>query len=200
MPRRLHCAEHGKTSTLRGVRCCQALDAGYGVTRQKVGDPLSSPLSNNANLFTLHTAQVGVAYTLDVFGGTRRQVEGLKAQADWQRFQLEAAYLTLTSNVVASAVQEAGLRGQIAATRQIIDIQTKSLELLQRQLALGQVAEADIVRRRRRWRKRRPHCLPLKSNWRNSATCWHALSAVSRAKQFPPSLNSPPCNCRGSCR
>ena len=122
-----------------------SVSAGYGVTRQKVGDPLASPLSNNANLFTLHTAQVGVAYTLDVFGGTRRQIEGLKAQADWQRFQLEAAYLTLTSNVVASAVQEAGLRGQIAATRQIIDIQTKSLELLRRQFALGQVADADVV-------------------------------------------------------
>ena len=37
------------------------------------------------------------------------------------------------------------MRGQIAATRQIIDIQTKSLELLKRQFALGQVAEADIV-------------------------------------------------------
>ena len=122
-----------------------SVSAGYGVTRQKVGDPLASPLSNNANLFTLHTAQVGVAYTLDVFGGTRRQIEGLKAQADWQHFQLEAAYLTLTSNVVASAVQEAGLRGQIAAIKQIIDIQTKSLELLRRQFALGQVAQADVV-------------------------------------------------------
>ncbi|MGA2963923.1 MAG: efflux transporter outer membrane subunit [Candidatus Korobacteraceae bacterium] len=122
-----------------------SVSAGYGVTRQKVGDPLASPLSNNANLFTLHTADVGVAYSLDVFGGTRRQIEGLKAQADWQRFQLEAAYLALTSNVVASAVQEAGLRGQIAATRQIIDIQTKSLELLRRQFALGQIATADVV-------------------------------------------------------
>jgi len=122
-----------------------SVDAGYGVSRQKVGDPLASPLNNGNNIFTLHTAQVGVAYTLDVFGGTRRQIEGLKAQADWQRFQLEAAYLTLTSNVVASAVQEAGLRGQIAATRQIIDIQTKSLGLLRRQFALGAVAEADVV-------------------------------------------------------
>jgi NodT family efflux transporter outer membrane factor (OMF) lipoprotein len=122
-----------------------SVSAEYGVTRQKVGDPLSSPLANNSNLFTLHTAQVGVGYTLDVFGGTRRQIEVSKAQADWQRFQLEAAYLTLTSNVVASAVQEAGLRGQIVATRQIIDIQTKSLELLRRQFALGQIAEADVV-------------------------------------------------------
>jgi NodT family efflux transporter outer membrane factor (OMF) lipoprotein len=122
-----------------------SVSAGYGVTRQKIGDPLASPLNSGANIFTLHTAQVGVAYTLDVFGGTRRQIEGLKAQADSQRFQLEAAYLTLTSNVVASAVQEAGLRDQMAATRRIIDIQTKSLELLRRQFALGQVAQADVV-------------------------------------------------------
>ena len=62
-----------------------------------------------------------MAYAPDVFGGIRRQVESLKAQADSQRFQLEATYLTLTSNVVAAAVQEAALRGQIDATKQIIE-------------------------------------------------------------------------------
>ena len=77
--------------------------------------------------------------------GTRRQVESLKAQADSQRFQLEAAYLTLTSNVVAAAIQEAGLRGQIEATRRIIEIDSHSLELLKRQYELGQVARADVV-------------------------------------------------------
>ena len=45
---------------------------------------------------------------------TRRQIESLAAQADYQRFQLEATYLTLTSNLVVAAVQEASLRGQIA--------------------------------------------------------------------------------------
>jgi NodT family efflux transporter outer membrane factor (OMF) lipoprotein len=122
-----------------------SVGAEYNVTRQKLGDPVASPLSSGSNLFTLHTAQVNVAYTLDLFGGTRRQTEAVKAQADWQRFQLEAAYLTLTSNLVAAAVQEAGLRGQIATTRHIIDIQTQSLELLRRQLALGQVATADVA-------------------------------------------------------
>lgn len=52
----------------------------------------------------------------DIFGGTRRQVEFLEAMAESLRFELEAAYLTLTSNVVTAAVQEASLRGQIAAT------------------------------------------------------------------------------------
>jgi len=101
--------------------------------------------SSGPPFFTLHTAQVAVTYAPDVFGGTRRQVESLTATAEFQRFQLEAAYLTLTSNVVAAAVQEASLRGQIAATEEIIKIETQSLGILRKQLELGQVAGADVA-------------------------------------------------------
>lgn len=121
------------------------VDASFNPTRQKSAATLSSPLASGGNVFSLHTAQVAVSYTPDVFGGTRRQVESLKAQADWQRFQLEATYLTLTSNVVAAAVQEAALRGEITATKRIMAIQSQSLELMQRQYALGQIATADIT-------------------------------------------------------
>jgi NodT family efflux transporter outer membrane factor (OMF) lipoprotein len=122
-----------------------SIEADFNLTRQMIPDEVSSPLANGSNIFSLHTAQVAVSYTPDVFGGTRRQMESLKAQADSQRFQLEATYLTLTSNVVAAAVQEAALRGQSAATRQIIDIQSQSLELLQYQYELGQIASGDVV-------------------------------------------------------
>jgi NodT family efflux transporter outer membrane factor (OMF) lipoprotein len=122
-----------------------SIEANFNPTRQKTAGVLTSPLANNNYTYSLHTAQVAVAYVPDVFGGNRRQVESLKAQADSQRFQLEATYLTLTSNVVAAAVQEAALRGQISATRQIIDIQSQSLKLLQRQYELGQIATGDVV-------------------------------------------------------
>ena len=95
--------------------------------------------------FTLYTGQVVVAYAPDVFGGTRREVEALGATAEFQRFQLEAAYLTLTSNVVAAAVLEASLRGQIAATEEIIKIETQALDILRKQFELGQVAGADVA-------------------------------------------------------
>ena len=72
-------------------------------------------------------------------------MESLAAQAEVQRYQLEATYLTLTSNLVAAAVQEASLRGQIAATEDIVKIEGELLDLLRRQNALGQVAEADVV-------------------------------------------------------
>jgi len=101
--------------------------------------------SSGPPFFSLHTAQVVAAYAPDVFGGTRREVESLTATTEFQRFQLEAAYLTLTSNVVAAAVQEASLRGQIAATEEIIKIETESLGILRKQYELGQVAGADVA-------------------------------------------------------
>jgi NodT family efflux transporter outer membrane factor (OMF) lipoprotein len=122
-----------------------SVEVNFIPTRQKTAGILTSALANNNYIYSLHTAQVAVSYAPDVFGGLRRQVESLKAQADSQRFQLEAAYLTLTSNVGAAAIQEAGLRGQIAATKQLIDIQRQSLGLLKRQYELGQVAVLDVA-------------------------------------------------------
>jgi len=121
------------------------IGANFTPTRQKTAGSLSPVPSTNINIFSLYTAQATVSYVPDVFGGTRRQVESLQAQADAQRFQLEATYLTLTSNVVAAAVQEASLRGQIAATEEIIKIETESLALFRRQLELGQVAGLDVA-------------------------------------------------------
>ena len=88
---------------------------------------------------------MNVSYTPDVFGGTRRSIESLAAQADSQRFALEATYLTLTSNLAGAAVQEASLRGQIAATLSIIKIETDVLNVMQHQHDLGEIAEGDVV-------------------------------------------------------
>jgi len=117
-----------------------------GGTRQKTATgTLSSNLSNGGAYYSLFTPQVSVSYTPDVFGLNRRTVESLQAQAEVQRFQLDATYLTLTSNLVAAAVQEAALRGQIAATRKIIEIEMKLTDTLRRERGLGQVAEIDVA-------------------------------------------------------
>ncbi|GLQ91914.1 efflux transporter outer membrane subunit [Dyella acidisoli] len=121
------------------------LDASVDPTRQKIAGTLASPASSGASFYDLTTAQVSVSYSPDVWGANRRAVESLVAQADAQRFQLEATYLTLTSNLVNAAVQEAALRGQIAATEDMIDSQSKILEANKKQLALGDASEADIA-------------------------------------------------------
>jgi NodT family efflux transporter outer membrane factor (OMF) lipoprotein len=121
------------------------VDASFSPTRQKLPSTLASPLASGSSVYSLHTAQVSVGYTVDAFGGAYRQIESLEAQADYQRFELEAAYLTLTSNVVAAAVTEAQLRGEIAAVRRLLEIQEQSLGLLRQQYEAGQVAEVDVL-------------------------------------------------------
>jgi NodT family efflux transporter outer membrane factor (OMF) lipoprotein len=95
--------------------------------------------------FTLYNASLSVSYAPDVFGGVRRQVESLAAQAENQRYQLEAAYLTLTGNIVTTAVTEASLQAQIDDTNQVIQAEQQELSILQTQVSLGGVAQAAVL-------------------------------------------------------
>ncbi len=116
----------------------------FSATREKVAGA-SFGIPGLSSLFSVSTASVNVSYPLDVFGGIRRQVESSAAAADYQRFELAAAYLTLTANVATAAIQEASLRAQIAATQQIIDIEAQDLEVLRSQLGLGGVAGGAVL-------------------------------------------------------
>ena len=97
------------------------------------------------SIFTVYQATVNVAYTPDVFGGQRRQIEANAALAEQQRFALEATFLTLTANVVTAAIQEASLRGQIQATQDIIKAETDQLEVVRNQFEVGGANRADVL-------------------------------------------------------
>jgi NodT family efflux transporter outer membrane factor (OMF) lipoprotein len=121
------------------------VQASFDAQRQRNAVGVLAPTLASGNaLFNLFTPQVTVTYVPDIFGANRRQVESLEAQAEASRFQLDATYLTLVANVVTTAVQEAGLRAQIAGTEHVIALERESLEVLKRQFALGQIAEADV--------------------------------------------------------
>ncbi|TAK98899.1 MAG: efflux transporter outer membrane subunit [Rhodospirillaceae bacterium] len=122
-----------------------SISANFTPSRQHNAVQPSPTLATFVSHFDLYSAQVAGTWALDIWGGNRRAVEALKAQADAQRFQLEAAYLTLTAGIATAAVQEASLRGQIAATEDIIKSETEALDILRKQCDLGQVAAADVV-------------------------------------------------------
>jgi NodT family efflux transporter outer membrane factor (OMF) lipoprotein len=107
-------------------------------------DPNHFP-HNLPSYYTFYTAELTVGFVPDVFGSNRRQVESLAAQAEAQRFALEAAYITLASNVVAAAIQEASVRAQIRATQQIIEADQTSLEILRDQFRLGFAMRIDVA-------------------------------------------------------
>ena len=123
-----------------------ALSGSFQPSRNRTAIGSLSPATASGNpYYTLYTAQLNVSYNPDVFGLNRRQTESLVALADTQRWQLEATYLTLTTNLVTAAVNEASLRGQIAATQEIIKVERNLLAILNKQFTLGSVARVDVL-------------------------------------------------------
>jgi NodT family efflux transporter outer membrane factor (OMF) lipoprotein len=102
-----------------------------------------SPLQSGAeNLYSLGAS---ASYALDVFGGARRTLEQQQASAEAQRFQLAAAYLTLTGNVVSEALTIASTRLQISTTQELIDSDRRNLALTQREFEVGTAARTDVL-------------------------------------------------------
>jgi NodT family efflux transporter outer membrane factor (OMF) lipoprotein len=119
--------------------------AGFAASRQKQAGTLAPTPSNNASLYNLFTPQVSVSYVPDVFGLTRRTVESYEAQAQAVRFQMIATYNTLAANVVVTAIQDGSAQAQIDATRELIDLNRKSVEILRLQLEKGYASRLDLA-------------------------------------------------------
>jgi NodT family efflux transporter outer membrane factor (OMF) lipoprotein len=118
--------------------------ASFGVSRQQTPTFYSPPLSSGSEyIYGVHTASVDVSYTPDVFGNLRYQTANAAAAAEVQRFQVEETYLSLTSNVVATVVQIASLRGQIDTTNRVIAIDRQLLDLTISQRKYGQLSGLD---------------------------------------------------------
>ena len=121
------------------------ISAGFSAARARTSSEVSPFTASGDLTYSLFTPQVSVSFVPDVFGLNRRTVESLKAQEEVARFALAATHITLSSNIAAAAIQEASLRGQIAATRELIDIATKILETLRGQYARGYVSLLDVA-------------------------------------------------------
>jgi len=118
---------------------------GFSATRAKSSADLSPVTNTSALNYSLYTPEVSVSFVPDVFGLNRRTVESLQAQEQQARFALAATHITLSSNVAAGAIQEASLRGQVDATRELIDINTKMLQILREQYAKGYADALDVA-------------------------------------------------------
>jgi NodT family efflux transporter outer membrane factor (OMF) lipoprotein len=121
------------------------LTAGFLADHSKTSNVISPATANGALYYSLYTPQVAISFVPDVFGLNRRTVESLEAQKEQARFALAATHITLSSNVVEAAIQEASLRAQIDATRQLIEINTHMLDVLRKQFEKGYVGRLDVA-------------------------------------------------------
>ena len=138
-----------------------SVDANLSARRQRISGATFGNPSIPSTTFNLYNASVSVTYAIDVAGGARRELEALRAGVDFQRFQVEAAYLSLTANVATTAFREASLREQIRATREISQAQDSQLELAEKQFKLGAISGSDLLGQRAQAAQTRATLPPL---------------------------------------
>ncbi len=155
-----------------GALLYPGVDASVQATHQRAPSALTGAPTEE---FDLYNASVNVSYTLDLFGRSRHQLEALRAQVDYQRYQFEAAYLSLTANIVTTAVGEASLRAQIRATEEILASEEKQLDVVKRQFELGAVPRTSVLSQQTELAKTRATLPPLE---KQLAYTRHALSVL----------------------
>jgi hypothetical protein len=121
------------------------IGAGYALTRQNVGPVIQSGVNSGAQIYNLNTAGLSVGFVPDIFGGNRRQVESLMALGNAQSYQLEALRTTIANNVVATAIQEATLREQVKAVRELAQASQQQLDHARRLRAAGYSSSVDLA-------------------------------------------------------
>jgi NodT family efflux transporter outer membrane factor (OMF) lipoprotein len=179
------------------------LQAGYSAARTKLsGNTASSSApglqGNGENIvppgpaqpvtYTFHTAELTVGFTPDIFGLNRRQVESLAAQAEAERLELEAAYVTLASNVVAAALQEAATRAQLIAVKADIEANAHALEILRGQLRLGYAARLDVAAQEAALAQAREQLPPLEKQLEQTRDLLRLLAGNAPDHDIPESF------------
>jgi len=130
---------------IEGAGLYPTISASFNPTRNKTSRVYSPVPNNNTWLYNVHTAQLTIGYVPDLWGGTRRAIEAAGAQAEIQKFQLEATALTLISDLVSATIDEATLRAQIEATQDLIASQKSALKLITARQKFGDASEQDMV-------------------------------------------------------
>jgi NodT family efflux transporter outer membrane factor (OMF) lipoprotein len=187
----------------RLIQSREDLRAGYGVffpqveasadaTRQKFspirfGSRFGSIVGST--VFSLFTASISVNYVLDVFGGQRRTVEGLKAQMDYERYTALAAYLTLLSNVVNSVIAQAAYEAEIRATEEIIAFEKEQIRLTEVQWQAGLIPYSSVTSIKAQLAAEQATLPPLEQNRDRTRHLLAALVGRTSAEWAPPAVN-----------
>lgn len=151
------------------------VDANLNAQRQHAS-PAAQGQTGSARTFDLYNASVGVRYNFDLAGGNRRALEALTAQADYQRYQLEGAQLSLAANIAVNAILQARIAAQIEASDAILRTQQEQLAVAMERVRLGEAAPDDILALQAQLEQTRAG-IPALRNLHQQST--HLLSVLS---------------------
>lgn len=175
------------------------LRAGYGVFFPQIGAqfdatrariaPSQNGLKAPGSIFNLITASGSISYVLDVFGGKRRTVEGLRAQADYQRYAEKAAYVTLSANVVNTTIARAAYAAEIVATEQLIELEMEQLAATEAQVRSGTAAYANVLSVRSLIAANQAVIAPLKQKISQTEHLLATLEGLLPSEARPPEID-----------
>lgn len=164
------------------------IQAGLAASRQRTA-PLQEGSQTPSSIFNLITLSGTISYTLDVFGGERRMVEGLQAQTDYQRYVSQAAYLTLSANVVNTSIARAAYAAQIRATEQLIGLEHQQLHLAAVQFSAGTVPYANVLGVRGLIAANQALLAPLRQQFSQAGHLLATLEGVAPAQANLPNID-----------
>jgi NodT family efflux transporter outer membrane factor (OMF) lipoprotein len=139
--------------------------------------------------FNIFSVGPQVSYALDIWGGTRRLIEERAAQAEFQGYQMAAAYLTLTSNAVTEGITIAAIQAQIEAANDIIASDEQNLSLVQRELQAGEATEIDVESAQSQLENDRTILPPLRQQLSAARNALSLLVGRTPAEWSPPDFN-----------
>jgi NodT family efflux transporter outer membrane factor (OMF) lipoprotein len=139
-------------------------------------------------IFNLATLSGVVGYAIDVFGGERRAVEGLQAQADYQRYASKAAYVTLSANVVNTTIARAAYAAQLRATEQVIELENEQLHASEAQVRAGIAPYSNLLSLRGLVAANQASLAPLKQKVSQAEHLLAALQGTLPSAATPPAI------------
>jgi NodT family efflux transporter outer membrane factor (OMF) lipoprotein len=118
----------------------------FGATagRQRYGKETFGPADISIPPFTYYVVGPSVDFPLDLFGGQRRTVEEKQAYVDYQQYELEAAYESLTAHVTAEALDLAAARAQVQIVDAIVSNDQRNIDLVQAAIVAGSGTQVQL--------------------------------------------------------
>ncbi len=164
-------------------------DAGFDATRQKLSQARFGGSSSNSSIFNLFTLTATVSYALDIFGGERRMVEGLKAQVDYGCYNVEGTFLTLIGNLVNTVIARAAYLEEIKATERIIDILKEQVKITEAQAKAGTVPFSNVLSLLSQLAANEAALPPLRQKLSQAEHLLAILAGCTPAESTPPQVD-----------
>lgn len=149
-------------------------------TGEKDTMPFATPV-----IYDFHTAQLTVGYSPDVFGGLRREVESLRALAEVEHLQLQAARITLATHIVAAAIEDASLRRQLQITQETIAANEALVELARRLHEAGYASRLAYVVQENALAEARQTLPPLQKQYEQNRNLLRQLAGHPQDQDVP---------------